>query len=59
MGRLIVSYTFAKTGELNSIELATVKANADDRWFDLQGTRIERPTQKGIYILNNEKVVVK
>ena len=59
MGRLIVSYTFAKTGELNSIELATVKANADDRWFDLQGKRIERPTQKGIYILNNEKVVVK
>ena len=59
MGRLIVSYTFAKTGEINSIELVNVKANADDRWFDLQGKRIERPTQKGVYILNNEKVVVK
>ena len=30
-----------------------------DRWYDLQGNRINRPTKKGIYILRGQKVIVK
>lgn len=30
-----------------------------ERWYDLQGNRIEKPTRKGLYILNGKKVVVK
>ena len=30
-----------------------------DRWYDLQGNRIQRPTRKGLYILQGQKVVVK
>ena len=34
--------------------------DADEQWFDLQGRRLEqKPTKKGIYILNGRKVVVK
>ena len=31
----------------------------DDRWYDLQGNRISKPTRKGLYIRNGKKVVVK
>ena len=31
-----------------------------DEWYDLQGRKLEgKPTQKGIYINNGKKVVVK
>ena len=30
-----------------------------DRWFDLQGNRIERPLKKGIYIRGDRKVIVR
>ena len=37
-----------------------VADEADEQWFDLQGRRLEqKPTKKGIYILNGRKVVVK
>lgn len=29
-----------------------------DKWFDLNGRSIDRPTQKGIYIKNRKKVVI-
>ncbi len=32
---------------------------ATENWFDLNGRRIERPTKKGLYIMNGKKVVVK
>ena len=32
---------------------------ATDNWFDLNGRRIEKPTKKGLYIMNGKKVVVK
>ncbi len=31
----------------------------DGEWYTLGGQRIERPTKKGMYILNNQKVVIK
>jgi hypothetical protein len=32
---------------------------AESKWFDLQGRRIERPTKAGLYINNGKKVLVK
>ena len=34
------------------------KAN-DDKWYTIDGQRINKPTQKGVYIRNRKKVVVK
>lgn len=34
-------------------------ASEYDRWYDLQGNRIEKPQKKGLFILNGKKVVVK
>ena len=31
----------------------------DSKWYDLNGQRISKPTQKGIYILGHRKVVIK
>ncbi len=31
----------------------------DNRWYDLQGRQIEKPTKAGIYIQNKRKVIVK
>ena len=33
--------------------------NGSDVWYDLQGNKINRPTKKGIYIQQGQKVVVK
>ena len=30
-----------------------------DNWYDLQGRRIDKPTKKGLYILNGKKTVIK
>ena len=36
------------------------KKQADDSWYTLDGRRISsQPTQKGIYIVNGKKIVVK
>ena len=32
---------------------------AIDNWFNLNGHRIEKPTKKGLYIMNGKKVIVK
>ena len=44
------------TGIINVNESETVLSG---EWYTLQGVRIERPTSKGIYILNGKKVLVK
>ena len=33
--------------------------NMEDVWYDLMGNRINKPTRKGLYILNGKKVLVK
>lgn len=33
--------------------------NSDDSWYDLQGRKIQMPTQRGLYIHNGKKIVVK
>ena len=32
---------------------------AESKWFDMQGSRIERPSKPGLYINNGKKVVIK
>ena len=43
----------------SGIERINVDALESERWYDLQGNRIQRPTKKGLYILEGQKVVVK
>ena len=33
--------------------------NSEDAWYDLQGRKIQMPTQRGLYIHNGKKIVVK
>lgn len=40
-------------------DIHTLNPDGTDRWYDLLGNRIDKPTKKGIYILNGHKVVVK
>ena len=41
------------------IERVNSDALESDRWYDLQGNRIQHPTKKGLYILEDRKIVVK
>lgn len=43
----------------SGISSLTVDDSKEDKWYTLQGVRIERPTTSGIYIKNNVKVAVK
>ena len=36
-----------------------VGGKTEDVWYDLMGNRINKPTRKGLYIRNGEKVIVK
>jgi len=31
----------------------------DNRWYTLDGRQINKPTQKGIYIRNHKKIIIK
>lgn len=42
---------------IRAVEL--LYGEGDDKWYDLNGNRIERPTKKGVYIINGHKVMVK
>ena len=33
--------------------------NSEDAWYDLQGRKIQMPTQRGLYIHNGKKIVIK
>lgn len=39
--------------------IVTVDHDGTERWYDLQGRRIEKPATKGIYIHNGMKVAIK
>ena len=39
--------------------IRNLNAEGLDRWYDLQGNRVDQPTKKGIYILNGRKVTIK
>ena len=47
--------------DANGIDSALFDDNdvkADDKWFNLQGRRIEKPTKAGIYVVNGKKVMI-
>lgn len=53
-------YSITRSSAKSSgIERLNVDALESERWYDLQGNRIQRPTRKGLYILQGQKVVVK
>ena len=49
----------SSSGEGDAIELINSEMLESDRWYDIQGNRIYRPTKKGVYILQGKKVIVK
>ena len=52
-----LSSDFGGTTGIKNIR--TVDRDGTERWFDLNGRRIENPTTKGVYIQNGKTVVVK
>jgi len=55
---VVVTVTFKLSTGINSISVAAAKYGEGD-WYTINGTRIEMPTKKGLYIHNGKKVVVK
>ena len=47
----------APAAGINSIK--SVKAAGDGAWYTIGGQRVAQPTQKGLYIHNGKKVVIK
>ena len=47
--------------DVETVGVQGMKASntTDDRWFTIDGRQIDKPTQKGLYIHNRKKVVVK
>ena len=51
---------FHDAGSATGIDsMRTTDRNGTERWFDLNGRRIEKPTTKGIYIHNGRKEIAK
>lgn len=46
-------------GSATSAVAGVEAANADGKWYNLQGVQIAAPTQPGLYIKNGKKVIVK
>jgi hypothetical protein len=48
-------------GDDDATVISAILAEGDGgaRWYNLSGQRIEKPTKKGLYILNGHKVVIK
>lgn len=52
------TFTFGEENTTSIQPIGSAMLN-DGHWYNLQGTRMAEPTQKGIYIHNGKKVVVK
>lgn len=48
-----------KSNPTLDIKGLTQTSVADDAWYTLTGVKVSRPTQKGIYIHNGKKVIIK
>lgn len=54
------SFSFRfENGNLTGISEASTDSRHDGSWYTIEGRRIAQPTEKGIYIHGNRKVVVK
>ena len=48
------------TAESNAIVEVASETTTDNIWYNINGTRLNgKPTQKGVYILNGKKTIVK
>ena len=43
---------------IKTVNTNSMKAN-DDAWYTLQGVKVNKPVSGGVYIRNNQKVVIK
>ena len=50
---------FGEGGATGIERIVSTDLDGTERWYDLNGRRIDKPTQKGVYIQNGSKVVVK
>jgi hypothetical protein len=58
----VIIYSVTRTSQKNVAGIEQINSDAFDeteRWYDLQGNKINRPTKKGIYIQRGQKVVVR
>ena len=53
------SLVMAYNGETTNVKQVKVVVNEEDVYYNLKGQRVENPTEKGIYIRNGKKVVIK
>ncbi len=51
--------TMSFDSETTAISQVDTQTADSDSWYNLRGQKIERPTAKGLYILNGKKVMVK
>ena len=54
----VKAFFFDETTGIRSIENETMRNGENEKYFDLSGRRIQKPT-KGLYIVNGRKVVIK
>ena len=58
LGHDMIPLKFEVATDINDIEVAP--APADDAWYTLNGMKLEsKPTEKGVYIYNGKKYVIK
>ena len=55
----IYSITRSSSGGTGVERINSEASEEYERWYDLQGNRINRPVRKGIYILRGKKVIVR
>ena len=51
--------SFGEGGATGIERIVTTDLDGTERWYDLNGRRIEKPTTKGVYIQNGKKTVIK
>lgn len=55
-----ITLVFEKEEATEVTEVSEVNEVSDDSWYDLSGRKLDgEPTEKGVYILNGKKVVIK
>ena len=56
---LKVSMEISWNSDPNAIKVVRSGEVTSEKWFDLQGRHIAKPTKKGLYIKNGQKVMIK
>ena len=51
--------SFGEGGATGIERIVTTDLDGTERWYDLNGRRIDKPTTKGVYIQNGKKTVIK